>query len=361
MAFDYIWLTDKLEGEYKEAFDKVEIYANLRNVDEDAQSDMMMELLDLFLTAQNEGKPVKKLIGPDLEKFCNSYFSSYTWNSYVRSIPKKIYRLSWIVLVIELILYFVSEEDFSLLHGTADISGYICGMLVGGLCAFLCNLLIRPFVFRWKWLTSGRFSAFVLILTIGMIIAGVVLLDGRALEVPLFPVLVISGIYILVYIIIRSIWRYRSYGSIRKEKPVGERGFRSMIKELLDEMPEELVRQFHNKNAKRQKKGKEPMTPEEYMEFLHKGNIQARRADWIGPLIVLLVVVGTIVQTALTSTLFDTLIFSVVLIIIEIPTMALFRVGRRSTAEREKLVAECERRGITIFEYVEEREKGEGV
>lgn len=131
MAFEYIWLTDKLKGEYKEAFDKVEIYANVRNIDEVTQNDMLMELLDLFLTAQAEEKPVSKLVGSDLESFCNSFFSSYSMKTYLRSLPQKIYRFCWMILVLELIFYFGSEEEISLLHGTVDVSGYLCGIAVG--------------------------------------------------------------------------------------------------------------------------------------------------------------------------------------------------------------------------------------
>lgn len=356
MAFEYIWLTDKLKGEYKEAFDKVEIYANMRNIDEVTQNDMLMELLDLFLTAQAEGKPVGKLIGSDLEAFCNSFFSSYTMRTYLRSLPQKIYRFCWTIFVLEMIFYFCSEEEISLLHGTVDMSGYLCGIAVGVFVGFLCNAFIRPFLFRWKWLTSGKFAFFVVLLTVGLIVAGVIFLDGYVLELPLFPVLLVTGLYIFIFIIVRSVWRYRSYGSIRKEKSLVEKGgFRQIAKQVADEMPEDLVKRFHKKNKKRQKKGQEPMTPEEYMEQLRKENIRTRRGDYIGPAIVVLFVLGLIIQTALTSTLIDTLIFIAVMIVAEIPAMMLFRVGIKSRKQRERLVAECEEQGITILEYVERR------
>lgn len=361
MAMDYIWLTDKLEGEYKEAFEKAEIYANIRNINEDMQNELLMELLDLFLTAQNEGKPVIKLIGSDLEAFCDSYFSVYTLKSHLCGVPKKIYHLLWFVFVFETVSLFalISDgEEFSLFQSTVDLSGYVCGLLVGALVWFLCNVFIRPFIFRWKWLTSGRFSAFVILLTVGMIAGGVILLEDYTLELPVFLILLVSSLYIVSYIIVRSIWRYRKYGSIRKEKAVwGKIGFRSALKETLENMPKDLVERFYKKNERRQKKGKEPMTPEEYMEVLHKENIRTRRGDRIGLVIVLLVVIGLIIQTALTSTAVDTLIFAVILFVVEIPAGALFRIGIRSTKRREEIVAECDRRKITILEYAEEQKE----
>lgn len=360
MALDYIWLTDKLKGEYKEAFDKVELYANLRNVDEDTKDDMLMELLDLFLTAQKEGKPVRKLIGSDLETFCNSYFETYSMKSYLRSLPQKLYQLFWVVFALEWIFYFTSEEEISLLHGTVDISGYVCGILVGVIVGFLCNVCVRPFMFRWKWLTSGRFSFFVLMITVGMIVAGVTLMDGHSLELSLFGILLVSGIYIFSYIVVRSIWRYRRYGSIRKEKSaVKTGGLHQLQRKVAEELPKEMVRRFHKKNEKRQKKGKEQMTPEEYMEQLRRENIGARKGDYIAAAITLLIVIGIIVRVAFTSTVMDTLIFIVVIAVAEIPAMALFRFSHRSVRARERLVEECDRRGITILEYAREREEND--
>lgn len=364
MAFDYIWLTDKLKGEYKETFDKAEIYANMRAIDEDTQNDMMMELLDLFLTAQNEGKPVDKLVGRDVETFCHSFFGNYEMKNYWKKVPEKIYRLFWSMFVLEWIFYFTSEEELSLLHGTVDVSAYMAGILVGLLVWVLCNACIRPFLFRWRWLTSGRFSAIVLILTVGMIVASVMLLDDfmLPLSLPILGVFLVTGGYIMIYIIVRSIYQYRRYGSIRKQKSeMGKGGFRQFIKEtvqeVVDEMPDDLVERFHDMNRKRQKKGKEPMTPYEYMEQLRRENIRAEKADFIGPGIVLLVVIGIIFHTALTSTFFDTLVFIVVMAAAEIPAMFLFRVGRKTTKRRIQLVEECDRCGMTILEYAERKKE----
>lgn len=358
MAYEYIWYTDKLKGEYKETFDKVEIYASVRNIDADTQNDMLMELIDMFLMAQEEGKPVQKIIGSDIESFCNSFFGSYTFKSYLRNFPKKLYRLLWFVFAFEMICLFMSEEEVSLLHDSVDVAGYLCGIAVGVVIGLLCNILIRPFIFRWKWLTSGRFSAMILILSFSMTIAAIILLEDYTFELPLFPLLLVSGIYIPVYITVRSIWRFTKYGSIRKQKSEGEKeGFSSILKETAEKMPEDLVKRYHKKNKRRQKKGKAPMTPEEYMELLRRQNIRARRGDCIGLVLVLLVIVEQIIQTALTSTITDALIFSVVLVVAEIPAMYLFRVGRKATEAREQLIEECDSRGITVLEYVEEKSK----
>ncbi|MCM1245106.1 MAG: hypothetical protein NC293_05595, partial [Roseburia sp.] len=144
---------------------------------------------------------------------------------------------------------------------------------------------------------------------------------------------------------------------IRREKSAsGQSGFRGIIKQAVESVPEELVKRFHKKNEKRQKKGKEPISAEEYMEILRKANVRAAWGDWIGILLVLLVVVVVLIQTALTSTVADTFLFAGILLVAEIPAGALFRLSIRSRKQREELVAECDRRNITILEYVSEKE-----
>lgn len=102
MSMSYVWMSDKLKGEYKEVFDKAEIFVGVRNIAGDEGNEMMMDLLDFLLSAQNEGKPVEEVIGTDVEKFCASYFSSYTMKNHLMNVPKALYRLMLIVFVIEI-------------------------------------------------------------------------------------------------------------------------------------------------------------------------------------------------------------------------------------------------------------------
>ncbi len=362
MAMDYIWLSDKLKGEYRDVFSKAEVYAEIRNISGDSLNDMMMDLLDFMLTAQNEGKPVEKIVGSDIEKFCGEYFSNYTIKNHLLEIPKYLYRLMWFVFVIELVTIFfmMSEGEFKLFDATTDMSGYFIGFVEAWLVVLLCNLLIRPFMFRWKWLTSGVLNAIVLVFTGAMLFIGLWMFGDNHLEVPVFPVLAISGCYILIYFAVRSVRRYRHHGSIRKEKePFEKGGSRGVFQQIQKEVPEELLKRYNKKNEKLERKGKQPMTPEEYMELLKRENVRTRRGDKFGMILVALVVLGVVIQTALTSEPLDTVIFLFVILVAEIPAMLLFRLGEKSTAYREWIVEECDRRGITIIEYVEGAKKDE--
>lgn len=65
MKADYVLLQDRLKGEYKDAFQKVQMYSTSNLIGEDIESELMMELLDHMLMAQEEGKPVSTIVDSD--------------------------------------------------------------------------------------------------------------------------------------------------------------------------------------------------------------------------------------------------------------------------------------------------------
>lgn len=73
MKADYILLQDRLKGEYKDAFQKVQMYSTSNLIGEDTESELMMELLDHMLMAQEEGKPVSTIVGDDIEDSVRSF------------------------------------------------------------------------------------------------------------------------------------------------------------------------------------------------------------------------------------------------------------------------------------------------
>lgn len=158
MKNHYYFYKDQLRGAYLEAFDKAELYSEVENVDGDVHEEMLMNLLDLLLTAQKEEKPVEKIIGPDLEQFCQSYFSNYTWRSRILTLPKRIYRLMWGIFVLELLFLPFWDAGETLLTATTDLSGYVLGFIGGSVIFLLLNEAIRPFIFQLKKLTAAKYE-----------------------------------------------------------------------------------------------------------------------------------------------------------------------------------------------------------
>lgn len=96
MKADYILLQDRLKGEYKDAFQKVQMYSTSNLIGEDTESELMMELLDHMLMAQEEGKPVSTIVGDDIEGFCEIFFSEYKLGNRFVDFLKTLYRMACI-------------------------------------------------------------------------------------------------------------------------------------------------------------------------------------------------------------------------------------------------------------------------
>lgn len=357
MELDVLMMKERLEGEYREVFERAALYSEVRELDDETEQEMMMNLLDVLLTAQSEGKPVQKVVGGDIEEFCSSYFSGYTLKHHLLSIPHRFYRFFWVVLVLELLSVLASEDDVPFMETTVDISGYFVGLLSVLLIMAGLNFVLRPVMFRWKWLTATVYDAASLILFLATAMVFSRVFEDYSVDVPAFWVLAVCGSYVLVYIIIRSVKRYRRYGHVRKRRE--KRAGAGMMEQMKQEIPSDLVKRYERINKRRMRKGKPELTPEEYMEKLRKDIKTERWGDVFAAALVLLVVICIVVQVAVTSTWYDTLFFILILAVVEIPAMFLFRVSGRSLAWRRELLDECDRRGITVLEYVERRDENE--
>ena len=112
MRNSYTLDKDQLKGEYKDAFEQIDMYCLSLNINDDAKEERMSELLDIFLNAQEEEKPVEKITGSNIESFCKRYFSGLNWKNQLLELADTLKTLAWFLLVIEVIFLvsFVFDE-----------------------------------------------------------------------------------------------------------------------------------------------------------------------------------------------------------------------------------------------------------
>ena len=63
MSLTYIYQKDCLKGEYLKVFDKVELYANVHGISDDAKNDALLNLIDMLSVAQSKDKGTEKIVG----------------------------------------------------------------------------------------------------------------------------------------------------------------------------------------------------------------------------------------------------------------------------------------------------------
>lgn len=371
MGYNYILMKDKLNEDYRTAFEKVEMYAMAKNIDADTDSEMMMNLLDVLLTAQEDGTAAEKVIGTDVEKFCRSYFSDYTFRNRLREIPRMLYRLLFLVFVFTVIevAFEMDWENFTLSVRMIDVSGYFMGLVGGGLIVAVLKIFVQPFVFRLKRFPMGIFYGIIAVLFVGEMIISVYIGEkfGIQLNLSLLFVLYLSGGYCFCYLVVRSIWRWKNTGSIRKKIEPFEKGDTFFKTSFQAEFKKQLVvnarKKYEKRNKKRVRKGLEPMSPQEFMKYLRRWGKKNQRVDVILSVSLVILLFSMVLREGITGTWLDALILMGVLFVVEIPAMGLFYLSFRGNEKEKQILNECEERGITIFEYESEEKyenKGDG-
>lgn len=275
---DYNVMAQKLHGEYRTVFEKAELYSDMNGVHETIKEDRLMNLLDLLMTAEADGKPASDIIGTNVETFCKDYFADYDISAKISKIPEKIYDIAKALLFILLLdIFFLDHPTDSLLQMHSDILPMICGLLIGLFIAILFKYLIGPVIFRSKKIPSMAFYILFIIIFITSTIAGVGFISGQEIQLPTLPFLASSIAYIVIYLLVRSIIRYRNTGSIRKPKPLSDPEYELSIKNLtaLDNDTENavqksLVKRFQRINRRRIKRGTPALTTQQYIDKIYR-------------------------------------------------------------------------------------------
>ena len=71
-------MKEQLNGEYRKVFEAAWIYGIMKNVSNEMLIDRLTELYDILLTAQTEGRDVRRIAGSSTERFCKDLYGDYT-------------------------------------------------------------------------------------------------------------------------------------------------------------------------------------------------------------------------------------------------------------------------------------------
>lgn len=356
---DYNVMETQLSGEYREVFSKAVLYASLKNLSAQAAEEKLCDLYDLLLTAESEGKPVQKLVGKDINGFCREYFSDCTIADRLKTIPASLYRVAWFVLVLEIISLLADGTGEAGFFGMkSDYSGMGVGLATAALMYIVSQAVLAPLFARgksgkgvggWYWVLGIMFVAF---MGVGMKLA-----EGLSLMLPVWPFVLGSAGYILLYIIVRAVYRYKNYGTLRNERRLMEQD--SYYKNLQDRDLEKILLTGWQKRFQRlEKRGK--VTRETYLDKLLKEEKIGQKIVTIGvPVGFGIAALISVADTAMEGSLQDALAFALFLAVMEFFICRwIIRGEKKRSALRMKHLNACRERGITLPDYIEEELKG---
>ena len=361
----YIEEKRKLKNEYRNVFEKVETYAAVRCVEVETREEMLMNLVDMLCTAQEEGKPAERIVGKDIEKFCKGYFSEYNdAESRVKGFPGWLNVMCWCVLGLCLLEFIPTDQNasFHIMTAKVELGGYLCGILITILAEIVVLFLGRQMMFRLK--NMNRKILYGLNVVLVLVFLGITLCifgeKENVLQVPLFPVMLFCTVYIAGYKIVKFMIRYKTYGTIRKQKnpeseTLGEVFKKTYQQTIQKELPLELTKKFHKKNQVLKRKGKREITPEEYMGILREENRQIKYGGILF-LVWFVVILGVWLWG-----------MTVEITVVEIFVIPCFLVGlllflwmdNKIYKIREAVLEQCGKDGITVLELAERVELDE--
>lgn len=365
----YTALSGKLQGEYQRIFDEVEAYVMIKEYIGDEKEEMMMNLLDLLLSAQEDGKDPVKIVGEDIPAFCREYFSMYDrranrweriWNMVILW---AVFALANCALDLAFAGKKLLKQPWQL---TTDMTSLICCIGVALVGSGILSLILNS-VYRGKTVRTQKITRIIMIMAFVFAGAGVMLQEFLKPKIilPLWPVVGIHVVLVILYGIMKRRRNYRKYGSARRPKEVKEAEKLLYVDAHTDDittdferqMVEEFARAYDKKNRKRAKKKLAPMTPEEYTDFLAKENHKIERIiHWI-PVCYLGLILCTVVAVAVTSGfegVLDMIAFACLIAAILFSFFYLFFIrfmSRKLLRARKVLLDKCSRSNKTILDF----------
>lgn len=284
MKDSYYFYTDKLTGEYKEMFDRVDMYIGTTKTDEQTREERMGQLLDMFLTAQQSGKPVVRIVGRDVEAFCKEFCADFDWKNQAWRILDGMKSLAKFLLVMACIdIAFMLCDwadgipvDFWSYSSSLNLGGYLLGVLAAAVVAWISNFVVRRFMFRTGKVSMRVLKAVIWIFAIGTFALCMVFVFSEKTNVIVYPVWVEaagSAVYLVIY---RILNRKRS-----QEDSRGKVKFSELVElEMENTFGDDMEKLYKKANKRSVRKGKGELSREAFLKKQEKNCRNREKFVW---------------------------------------------------------------------------------
>lgn len=261
---------DKLNPAYQSVFRQISDYVMSANMDEIRNEEILSEVLDTFLSAQNEGKAVEQIIGNDLKAFCEQLCSEKSIKSRVINFFELLhpvflmYFFICIFDLIDMLLNAAGEEGFRFLtyRSHESLGAYILGGLIWIAACYISKFYLNHNMFRYPQtykLRSGIIKAAVIAVQLAVLLF--LFHDTEAEGTYLWLSFACCAGFLLVYrIMTRESRRYRKENRISWAELAG--GSASLTADI--EQTE--MKRFEKLNLRRKKKNQAALSFEAFLD-----------------------------------------------------------------------------------------------
>lgn len=343
----YNEISHLLEGEYATVLKKAELYSFIQNTPVKKHDEVLMDLTDFLLTAQKKNRPVKDVIGYDIEAFCREFVGNNSLSSRLSRLLQGLFYIAWLVVIL-CVFDFIATA----MNGKPIISSVseIGSIIIGGSCGFLITVIteavFKPLFFKWKKLSSKLYFAVMLSL---ILISGT--LTGILLSFSIKTIYLLSAaaLYIILCICFNAVRNYRETGCFFRSKRSEEKDAKQSVEMLRYQY--EFTKDYERKNNKLSKKGKPKMTRSAYMHHIEDHNRKTRIYLYVLYALVFAFVAVNVIYEGLTNNWYEATLLCGILLVAEIPVLLIFTyLFQKSIKIRTRLLKLCKEKNSDIFD-----------
>lgn len=273
---------EKLNKEYMEVFNTISKYVTASNMDEMRTEETLSEVMDTFLAAQEAGKPVEKVVGKDLQKFCESLCSEKGIKTYILGFFETChFMFIWYFLTVLLDIHFLftsllegEKINFFTFRSHKDIPSFLIAGIFVLVLLYSINYLKKKFMFTnpklSKWLMP---ISFIFVAAVCIILVSFLPDEGSENGPYLWISLIICGVYFIFRrIITKDKRRFKKENRITFNEFLGvsENEFSGVSETFKNDTEEMEMIRFEKMNKRNAKKGKPELTFEQFLDFEEK-------------------------------------------------------------------------------------------
>lgn len=342
MTNSHAFYIDKLQPEYKAVFKQISDYVTANNMDELRNEEMLSEVMDTFLSAQTEGKPVEQVIGNDIKSFCEQLCSEIGMKSRIINFLEAIQPIFTILAIFsildlfEMLTKLSDGEKISFLtyRGEENIGAFLLGGLIAVAVGYIGRFFIRRLVFT-RPNTYKKLAFIISAVTLVLILAVIIILfnDAEAKGTYLWVSLLCCAAFMTAYRFITR--RSRQY---KKENRISLYELAGVSFDMKNGVEDMEMKRFEKINKKNVRKGLPELTFEQFLEHEEK---DCTKWDKRPSFYVFMVIITTVLSLIFTlffggfESFSDMLVFIGAMLSVEgIVMYGLFRLGDTGTKAR---------------------------
>ena len=266
------------------------------------------------------------------------------------------------IIIVALLWVIFPEEGQTLQTTTVDIFPFLIIFFGGIVSNVVIKYLLAPFVFKSKKMKPIVFYFTILALFLGGFALIIELIgENEMMNVPVMGLLTVSGGYVVIYLLVRSIWRYLHTGTIRKdtkENRKRKKEEKAIKKDFNLEVSDKLVakgmaKRYERLNKRNIRRKQEELAFAEFAKIIRKEEKKSKKTNRIMAFFCAAIVIGPAIMEMIITGFADGMILGSILAVVQIAVYRFFvTTNDKDVRQQLHIIEECERLGITITQYV---------